>query len=211
MMQNLNSQSAYGDYLSQGSAMSYDEFQKRAVMAGADLQLQSIQLNNQEVNYQLNQATQQAQQKNIERIQAANTAINSFNQSVGYQRQLNKLSNDLTAINRNVISSNIQSLKGSAIRDLQNANSAINAQVGNVYASYGASDIVAGTGSALDVANYIEKQGVESGYNTYNQKINQVNDQLAKSLQLQSSQDYENLSLDSKIYLESVQLNKTIY
>lgn len=210
-MQNLNSQSAYGDYLSQGSAMSYDEFQKRAVMAGADLQLQSIQLNNQEVNYQLNQATQQAQQKNIERIQAANTAINSFNQSVGYQRQLNKLSNDLTAINRNVISSNIQSLKGSAIRDLQNANSAINAQVGNVYASYGASDIVAGTGSALDVANYIEKQGVESGYNTYNQKINQVNDQLAKSLQLQSSQDYENLSLDSKIYLESVQLNKTIY
>ncbi len=210
MRDSLLNQSAYGDFLNKGSQVSYEEYMKRSTYAMSQLQLQSVQLNNQEMNYQLNLAKQQAQQADLQKIADAQRAIYSFQVSSSYQRQLNSLSNKLTKINQNVLKSNAVNLQASAVRDLQNAAGKSQAAVGQVYNQFGGSDIMTGTGSALDVADYISSQAEEAGYNQYNNKMNQVNDQLAKSLQLGYSQSFENLSLDSKLYLEGLSVNRTL-
>lgn len=210
MLENLMNQSNYGQALQQGNATSYAELQKQIIYSNAQLQLQSVQLNTQEVNYQANLAKQNAYLADLNQVKQASNAIFSFNAYASFQRNLNSLSNQLTRINVNVLNSNADALKYSGIRDLKNSLSKTQAEIGKTYAQFGASDVVADTGSALDVANYIEKQGKEAGYNAYNSKLNQANDQLSKSLQLQYSQNYENLSLESKLYLDSLSVNKSI-
>lgn len=209
-MNSLLNRSSYGNFLRSGLNEGFDQFQKNMTLSQIDTQLQAIQLGQEEADYNLNMIKKKSYEADLYKTKQAQKALTSFNNYAYFQRNLNSLSNQITQINTNVLQTNAQNLKYSGVADLFNARRQLEGAVGNVYAQYGGTDIVAGTGSALDVAKFIEKQGVEAGMNAYTNKLNQANDQLAKAVQLQLNQNYQNLSLESKLYLDSLNIKQQL-
>lgn len=209
-MNSLLNKTPYGSFLKSGLNGSFDQFQKNMLLSQIDLQLQSVQLGQEERDGNLNLIKQKAYEADIYKTRQARQAVSSFYNYANFQRGLNNLSNQLTQINRNVLETNALNLKQSGVSDMINTNKQLQGLVGNVFAEYAGGDIVAGTGSSADVAKMIEKQGAESGSKAFMNKINQANDQLAKSMQAQYNQNYQNLALESKIYLEGLNVNKQL-